>query len=148
MTRTEIRTCIKCGVTGPIPQPKSHTSNVCQPCRNVASREYQKKRSIAVGKRPNLLGRVPYPLEDKWTHLNQKFRTMAKIMTKLKKRKDWQEQIRKNFDELIKNDAVLKWVYSHNDDDTKQKIKRHTPKNLDDTRNMDWDDFIGEDYDD
>jgi hypothetical protein len=139
--RIEVRTCIKCGETKEIPQPKSHANNICVDCSRKASREYQRKEAIREGRREGVQGRYPYPLEGKWAYPSQKFNTMAKKMKYMLQREEWVEQIRINYEETINNPLVMEWIKSAKDDNKPAKRQKKINKDYPDTRGMTWEEY-------
>jgi len=139
----EERTCIHCGETKQIPQPKNrnYASNICLDCSRQRSKEYQKKEAIREGRRIGIMGRFPYPLEGKWAYPTQKFNAMAKKMKYIMEREQWVEQIRINLDETLNNPLVMDWIKSAKDDDKPAKRQKKINKDYPDTRGMTWDEY-------
>lgn len=146
--RIEVRTCNHCGETKGIIQRHKYATNTCDDCQRERSKNYQRLAQIKKGKRVGTTGRVPYPLEPEWKHMNDKFRAMAKKMKYIIEREEWIKQIRINLEETFEKRDVMEWIYAHNDDDDKPKKQTTINKELPDTRNMTWDEFergLGED---
>ncbi len=139
--RIEVRTCIKCGETKEIVQRHKHATNTCGDCQREASRHYQKLEAIREGRRVGVIGRIPYPLEEEWKHVNEKFRFMAKKMKGIEDRGEWIELIRTNLELTFQNKDVMEWIYAHKDDEPTQKKQKTIQKDFPDTRNMSWDDY-------
>nr|CAB5223269.1 hypothetical protein UFOVP385_20 [uncultured Caudovirales phage] len=140
--RIELRTCIKCGETKDIPQPKAHANNICIDCSRKQCREYQRNEAIREGRRQGINGRYPYPLEGKWAYPSQKFNTMAKKMKYMMDREEWVAQIRINYEETINNPLVMEWIKAHKDDTPKPKKQKTINKNYPDTRGMTWEEYM------
>jgi hypothetical protein len=139
--RIEVRTCIKCGEEKEIVQRHKYATNTCADCQREASRIYQREEAIREGRRIGLIGRIPYPLEPKWKHMNDMFRARAKKMKGIEDREDWINQIRINLEEAFNKKEVMEWIYAHNDDEPTTKKQSKINIDLPDTRNMTWDEY-------
>ena len=139
--KIEIRTCIKCGETKEIPQ-HNHTSNICTKCRNEASRIYAQRRAEEQGKRKGVMGRLPYPLEDKFQYPIQKFQSINKVMKKFHFRDEWRAQLKINLDITFNDKEVMAWINAHTGDDDKPKKKqKRIEKDYPDTTKMTWEEY-------
>lgn len=146
--RVESRVCIKCGETKDIIQRYKHATNTCDDCQRERSKYYQRLAQIKKGKRVGQTGRVPYPLEPEWKHMNDKFRARAKKMKYILDRDEWIQQIRINLEEVFNKKEVMDWIYAHNDDDEKPKKQTKINKEYPDTRYITWEEYekgLGED---
>lgn len=142
--RIELRTCIHCGETKEIKQPKNsnHASNICLECSRTRGREYQIKAAIKDGRRIGVPGRFPYPLEGKWTYPVQKFNAIAKKLKYMLEREEWVAQIKINLEEALNNPLIMDWIKSAKDDDDVPKKKRSSiVKDFPDTRGMTWEEY-------
>ena len=139
--RIEVRTCIKCGEEKEIVQKFKYATNTCGDCQREASRIYQREEAIREGRRIGQTGRVPYPLESQWKHINDKFRFMAKKMKRIEDRDKWIQQIRINLEVTFQNKEIMEWIYAHKDDEPTAKKQSKINIDLPDTRKMDWEDF-------
>lgn len=138
--RIETKLCIKCGEIKDIPQRHKHSTNICKDCQNEASRRYQKEEAIREGRRVGLMGRLPYPLEGKWSYPSQKFNSIRKNLDKFIKREDWIKQMKSNLEETFNNKEVMDWINAHKDEaplKRQKKIERDYP----DTTKMTWDEW-------
>ena len=140
-TRIERRTCVKCGEEKDIPQRYKHATNVCLECQRAASRHYQKLEAIREGRRVGTTGRVPYPLEDKYTTTGNKFKLMASKTFKIRDRSDWRQTMRERLDAALENAELMKWINAHDGEEKKEKKQTKIEKDFPDTRYMTWDEW-------
>lgn len=138
--RFEIRKCIHCGQEREILQRHKHKNNICIECERERSNSYAKKAAIAKGKRIGQIGRVPYPLTDEFKTPLDKFRSIAKIIYKLKERDEWVTALRNNLDKTFNDKEVMDWINAHGDDEPIKKQKK-IESDYPDSRNMTWDDY-------
>lgn len=144
--------CYHCKEVKPIPQKLKHRTNVCIDCQREQSREYSKREAEREGRRAGVMGRYPYPLQE-WGYMNQKFNTLAKEMKATQSREEALELIRRNLDRVLENKEVMEWIWMHDklerneEIEAKRKVKENK-KRLIDTRQIDWDNFEGFDWDD
>lgn len=139
--RIEVRTCVKCGETKEIPQKNKYATNVCIECQRAASRHYQRMEAIREGRRIGATGRVPYPLEDKYTTTGNKFKLMASKTFKIKNRSDWRQLMKERLDAALENDELMKWINAHDGDEPKEKRQKRIETDYPDTRYMTWDEW-------
>jgi hypothetical protein len=145
--RVEIRTCIKCGETKEIPQKQKHATNTCIECQRTYSKEYQRAEAIREGRRVGTTGRVPYPLEERYTTTGNKFKLMASKTFRIRDKSEWRQLMRERLDAALNNVDLMKWINAHDGDEPikkQKKIERDYP----DTRGITWDEYergLGED---
>lgn len=138
--------CKKCDEVKIIPQKMKHQTNVCLDCQRARQREYAKIEAEKDGRRPGVMGRLPYPLGH-YEYYRQKFYERKREMEKTHNREEWIEVIRKNLKETEENEELMAWINCHRDDDKpkkQSKIKRDYP----DTRGITWEEYqkgLGED---
>jgi hypothetical protein len=139
--RIENRTCIKCGETKDIIQRYKHATNTCDDCQRERSKYYQRLAQIKKGKRVGVTGRIPYPLQPEWKHMNDRFRDMGSKLFKMKEREQWILEIRKRLVEVFENKDVMDWINAHNNDDDKPKKQTKINKEYPDTRYITWEEY-------
>jgi hypothetical protein len=139
-------TCVKCDEVKIIPQKLKHRTNVCLDCQRAQQRSYARLEAERDGRRPGVMGRLPYPLGD-WDYYQQKFYARRSIMSKIEDREEWIKEIKKNLKETVENEELMAWINSHKDDD-KPKKQTKINKQFPDTRGMTWEEYqrgLGED---
>jgi hypothetical protein len=132
--------CLHCGEIKEIPQKVGHKTSVCLDCQRARQREYARIQAEKEGRRAGLMGRLPYPLGE-WEYYQQKFYKTRSIMSKIKDRDKWIEQIKKNLEETENNEELMAWINSHKEKDKGNKIQGKINKDYPDTRNMTWEDW-------
>lgn len=139
--KVELRTCVHCGEEKEIKQRfRAYANNICLECERKRSKEYQRLKSIKEGRRVGITGRVPYPLEPEWKHMNDKFRAMAIETIKIKEREEWILELRKRLEIVLHNKEVMDWINGHRDDD-KPKAQKRINKEYPDTRYITWEEY-------
>ena len=148
--------CIKCDIVKWIPQRNKHRNSICRECAAKASREYNRKKAIELGKRIGQAGRFPYPLGE-WEYPNQKFNSMAKELKNCTNRKEGRELIRRNLDNALEDKELMDWINMHDfeerreEAERKRRVRKGIKENID-TRNITWEQLEqmgwGEEWDD
>jgi len=140
--RSEIKTCIKCGVTKEIIQRYKHNTNICLECSNEQAKFYARNAALRDGRRIGVNGRYPYPAEGGFEVGGR--RKLYKIRTQLEKcknRNDWIELIKANLDTALNDLPLMDWIKTHKDDNNLAKPKKKIETDYPDTRYMDWDEY-------
>lgn len=137
--------CYHCKEVKELIQRVKHKSNVCEDCRRIRQRVYNKKEHSKNDRwREGGAGRFPYPLQG-WAYYNQKFRALANEL----KNKDREESIaiiRRNLDAVLENKEIMDWVNAHDFAERKEEQKergeaRRRKKENIDTRNLTWEEW-------
>ena len=148
--------CLHCEEVKPIPQKYKCKTSICLDCRRKASKEYSRKKAEKEGKRVGEAGRYPYPLQG-WAYMAKKFNTLARELKKTNCRKDAQDLIKRNLENVLENKEVLDWISAHDnlerqyEKEAKRKVKENKKVHID-TRNITWDEWerlgYGQEWDD
>jgi len=146
ISRTEIRTCIKCGEDKEILQKFKYASNICGDCMKARSKEYQKEAAIKAGK-GSIVGRKPYPGGFDSAARN-KFYRMKTELEKCRYREEWIPIIARNLDITLNDKEIMQWIKTEKEDEGKPKKSNNIKKDYPDTRGMTWEEYqkgLGED---
>ena len=134
--RSEVRTCIHCGETKEIVQKHKFATNICNQCRTKKANDYNKKKALENGRRPATTGRRPYPLRDGYKTTGPMFKAMSTQTKRCKTKEEWRALMGERLEEVLNNDDLRYWIFSHNED---KPNKRTKPKP--DTRSMTWEEW-------
>lgn len=116
----ETRQCKGCGVEFHTIKPRYS----CNECLNAA------QKIIETAKRAKYEKKVPYPHQGPNHDYNRRFRPLRAKLHKMKERQEWQDYFKIKLDEVMNDEALMKWIWDRRDLETKNAKKTKSKKTI------------------
>ena len=124
----EQRICKECGTSFHTMKPRCS----CNACVNAKQKKYERLR------RKQYERKLPYPYQIDNHNYNHRFYPLRAKLHKMKQREEWQEYFKIKLNEIMQDEALMKWINDRRDLETKNekvaRSKKVIQKDYPDTR--------------